>query len=179
MQHTSPTTGDPPSKKRLSGINSSLPSTFAGGDSRLSTGTVNPHSPLHLPLRGLSWNSNAFFRANRIEQDQHFLLAGQSLRKGHDFLVLQEARCNRVRVDHLRDWLETYLGEEVYVAWSAHPGSPLSTAGILVILKLSSFPEGSIIKHSHVMKGYAVEVNVNTPRGSLQLFGIYAPCGKG
>ena len=140
--------------------------------------TLNHHFPLQQPLRGLSWNSNAFFRANRLEQDQHFLLAGKWLQKGHDFLILQEAHCNRVRVDHFREWLEAYLGERVYIAWSSHPSSPLSTAGIVVILKLNSFPEGSIIKHSHVMKGYAVEVNVNSPQGSLQLFGIYAPAAK-
>ena len=107
------------------------------------------------------------------------MLAGKWLSKGHDFLILQEAHCNRVRVDHFRGWLETYLGERVYIAWSSHPSSPLSTAGIVVILKLNSFPEGSIIKHSHVMKGYAVEVNVNSPSGLFAAIRHLRPSGKG
>ena len=48
----------------------------------------------------------------------------------------------------------------------------------MVILKLSPFPEGSTFKHSHIMKGYTVEVNINATQGSLQLFGVYAPAAR-
>ena len=57
-------------------------------------------------VRGITWNSNAFFRCDKSLQELNYRRAISWL-KGHDFLILTEAHCQTQRCleieNHLRN----------------------------------------------------------------------------
>ena len=129
-------------------------------------------TPFAGPLRGCTWNSQAFFARNPWQNGARSSHALSWLSQ-HDFLALQETHSDE---GHARIWTHPV---DVTACWSHADNQHTAGVGLLVKSSfLQQFSPATDASWQTIVRGRAAALHLDGPLGSLDIYTIYLHSGQ-